>query len=141
MQLKKEDHEMVIQRIQSLILLVATILLGIVPLFTLGKVDSGEAVTYASMLPLLIVGAVNTVISLITIFKFKHFKTQMRMCYVSLLLTAAQIGVIAIYCVRGDFELSATVPTLLAVAAILTVVAKNFIKRDKKLLDDCNRLR
>ena len=132
---------MVIQRIQSLILFIATILLGIMPLASLGEGGTGEAVTSASLLPLLVVGALNTVISLLTIFKFKNLKAQIRLCYVSLLLMACQVAIIAVYCVRGDIKLSATVPALLAVAGILTVVAENFIKRDKKTLEDYNRLR
>ena len=136
---------MVIQRIQTVYLLLAAIAMAVfafLPAVAVGQEMIG-AFTQPNYL-LACLDALVVVLAVIAIFKFKNLKLQMKLCAIDALLTLVLVTVAVVLAFRGH-DASQVVPSLwlmLPVAAVvLFVLARRAIARDKKLLSDSTRLR
>lgn len=139
---------MVIQRIQTVYLLLAAIAMAVfafLPAVAVGQemIGAFTPVTQPNYL-LACLDALVVVLAVIAIFKFKNLKLQMKLCAIDALLTLVLVTVAVVLAFRGH-DASQVVPSLwlmLPVAAVvLFVLARRAIARDKKLLSDSTRLR
>lgn len=140
---------MVIQRIQSLYLLIASVLMAlmcfIVPVAQDVDVNGAPlAVHIYDMLPVLIINLLTAVLLLIAIFLYRNLNLQnkvTRICVVLILVSAAIEG-IALYSQIGDLKVEwLGSGIMLGCAFILTFLALRGIISDKKLLSSYDRLR
>lgn len=139
---------MVIQRIQSVYLLLVAILMGIYSFMDVAMVETAENVKIslslwnASFISF-ILSLLVTVLSFITIFKYKHLKLQITLCSINILLIVAQVAVLigvlmsGVY-VSSNMFLANCMPVLAVIFLFLSISA---IVKDKKLLSSYNRLR
>lgn len=142
---------MVIQRWQSLLLLIAVVLMSVfcaTPFATLPASETvGGEVTevFVKDAPVfMIINILIAVLLFISIFLYKDLKRQMTVTLASIVLIAASI-------VTCGFILYVGMPdatliwfggvTLLVVSLILAVFAYRFIRRDRNLLRSYDRLR
>ncbi len=140
---------MVIQRIQSVYLLIAAILMAlvcfVVPVASVVSED-GVAVNIfiTSMLPLLILNLLTSIILLIDIFLYKKLKFQMsvvRVCIVLILCSAAIEGVV-LYSQVADVTVKWIGSAIMLLCALVfSILALRAINSDYKLLTSYNRLR
>jgi peptidoglycan/LPS O-acetylase OafA/YrhL len=141
---------MVIQRIQTVYLLLAAIVTAVfafVPVINVLNPDGVVEISFNSLhfgawtmvLEMLIV-----ILAIIAIFKYRDLKTQIRLTNVLMLLIVTLIIVIAIMTwVLHDKLIMQFTPYIVMpfVALILVWLAKKGIKHDKKLLADSERIR
>ncbi len=141
---------MVIQRIQTVYLLLAAIVTAVfafVPVINVLNPDGVVEISFNSLhfgawtmvLEILIV-----ILAIIAIFKYRDLKTQIRLTNVLMLLIVTLIIVIAIMMwVLHDKLIMQFTPYIVMpfVALILVWLAKKGIKHDKKLLADSERIR
>ncbi len=148
---------MVIQRWQTVYLLMAVLVLGIasfVPAFSvvsphysydasLSTIFSGQPIP-SSMVGYFILVALSAVMSLITIFKFKVLKLQKTLCSVVMLLTLVATLLLGL----GIFTLPEGEKFSLSLAAcaapfafIFVLLARGRIEKDEKLLKSADRIR
>ena len=131
-----------IQRIQSLFLLIAFGL--IVSLFSnkLCYAPQMEPITYSQFTPFLILTIIAAVICFFTIFIFKHRILQIRLCIFNILVLLgyqAWIGYAFFTREAGvAFSMSAVFPI---VCAILTFTAMRYIARDEAMVRSANSIR
>lgn len=139
---------MVIQRIQSLYLLLASLLMTAVGLF-LPLVSDGQACHSAlsmgqSMLPLIAVSLVTAVLQLVDIFLFSNLKLQMKVALMSAIMVVATVAVWAfMMACRLEAPLAACwiwPAVCLAVSLALTLLARAAMKKDYKKLKSYDRL-
>ncbi len=155
-----------IQRIQTLYLLAATILMAITfgaPLIDFGTTE-GVSTLYAYRLVnafgnsettpwyLMFLIIVTMVLPFITIFGYKKRLTQIRWCIVEMVLLAGTIVMLGLYCYRfytlfqeasaalfsATFKLTLVCPLI---ALFLTWRASRAIFRDEMLVRDTDRIR
>lgn len=134
---------MVIQRWQSVFLLLASIMMGIysfLPLASQGDVNfyPSDNVVYM-VLNLLI-----ALLSLVSIFLFKNLARQKMVVKVNLFLIIASaiVGAIMIYVGMPNLEILWTAgPLLLICSFLMTIAAIRRIKHDDKLLKAADRIR
>lgn len=151
-----------IQRIQSVYLLIAAILMAVVvctPLAVLlGVSDSfylfksvgifadGSRFVYPSWAIAACAG-VSALISFVAIFLFKKRKVQIKMCYISIILIILFYAAFAFYLSAGQTALDAKFTkveyglALPAISLVLTVLALSKIKADERLIQSLNRIR
>jgi membrane-associated HD superfamily phosphohydrolase len=136
---------MVIQRWQSVLLLVAAVLMGIncfIPVSVASEAGAAALCAYDFSM-LLIINIVTAVLMLISIFLYKDLRKQLQVTAISAVL--AVVTIVATMLTVGNIVSFAAinfVGLLLPVAAtVLTVVARRCINRDKKLLSSYDRLR
>ena len=141
---------MVIQRIQTVYLLLAAIVTAVfafVPVINVLNPDGVVEISFNSLhfgawtmvLEILIV-----ILAIIAIFKYRDLKTQIRLTNVLMLLIVTLIIVIAVMMwVLHDKLIMQFTPYIVMpfVALILVWLAKKGIKHDKKLLADSERIR
>lgn len=134
---------MVIQRWQSVFLLLASIMMGIfcvLPLATQGNVDF-----YPYQQPVyLILNALVAVLSFIAIFLFKNLARQKMVVKVNafLIVASAIVGAIMIYVGMPNLEILWTAgPLLLICSLLMTIAALRRINQDDKLLKAADRIR
>ena len=134
---------MVIQRWQSVFLLLASIMMGIfcvLPLATQGNVDF-----YPYQEPVyLILNALVAVLSFIAIFLFKNLARQKMVVKVNafLIVASAIVGAIMIYVGMPNLEILWTAgPLLLICSLLMTIAALRRINQDDKLLKAADRIR
>ena len=141
---------MVIQRIQTVYLLLAAIIMGVfafVPVIKFLSPDGSFINAYDSMqcgVWMIALEVLIAVLALITIFKYSDLKGQIRLTNILMLLLLALV--IAILVVLWRLHDGANVSLTLFyimpfVALILFWLAKKGIKHDKKLLADSERIR
>ncbi len=153
-----------IQRIQSLFLLAATILSVIIivhPISSLALTNKvfAEFNTYGLMMkgdhpemlyntfPVLVLAIVTALLNLTTIFLFKKRILQMRICVYSILLTIGLIISIVVYylLIKRNFDVISHAFSYSAVLPFVNVIlifqAFRGIRRDDLLLKSYNRLR
>ena len=97
---------MVIQRWQTLLLLVAAVMMGLFSFCSLGQIQGaeltvnytalgmtvvGDGATYMSTPYLFVISILSMLLALIAIFRFKAPKVQRKICRIDLLLVAATI--------------------------------------------------
>ena len=145
---------MVIQRIQSLYLLLVAVLMCIfafLPVFG-ASVDGNNlavgalptcGVTQLSWV-LLTLDALIAVLALITIFKYRDLKAQKRLSGIVILLIVALLVYVAIIFVGQRGQCIAAMQWSIAlpfVAMVFAMLARKGIKHDLKLLSDSERIR
>ena len=140
---------MVIQRIQSVYLLLVTILMAIYSFSDVVLVktiaESFEKIRlYDLSLVAFILSLLVTLLSFVTILKFKSMKLQIALCSVNIMLVLTQlvlmvVDALGLTTVQFDqFLLSNSLPLLSVVFLVLSISS---IKRDMKLLSSYDRLR
>ena len=149
---------MVIQRIQSIYLLIAVILMAVFAFFpaltfelggrefVYGALETGKVgVTHIDPLMLTLVILIS-LLALIDIFMFKNLQRQMSVCFVDIIIGLAMlvaIGIQAFY-VGGREGVTLTWSWYLVLpilSVIFLMMAHKAMSRDKKLLRDSDRLR
>jgi len=149
---------MVIQRIQSIYLLIAVILMAVFAFFpaltfelggrefVYGALETGKVgVTHIDPLMLTLVILIS-LLALIDIFLFKNLQRQMTVCFVDIIIGLAMlvaIGIQAFY-VGGREGVTLTWSWYLVLpvlSVIFLMMAHKAMSRDKKLLRDADRLR
>ncbi|SHE54784.1 DUF4293 domain-containing protein [Dysgonomonas macrotermitis] len=151
-----------IQRIQSIFLLVAAILMAVTvfsPLAfladnadgyfiarCLGFYKNGVGLEYPTC-GVIVIAALVTVLLFITIFLYKKRKLQLKLCYTSIVIILAFYGTFYAYLQAG---LTATATTFVnvkyglllpVIALIFIILAITKIKADEKLIQSLNRIR
>lgn len=140
---------MVIQRIQSVYLLLVTILMAIYSFSDVVLVktiaESFEKIRlYDLSLVAFILSLLDTLLSFVTILKFKSMKLQIALCSVNIMLVLTQLVVMVVDALGlttvqfDQFLLSNSLPLLSVVFLVLSISS---IKRDMKLLSSYDRLR
>ncbi len=148
---------MVIQRLQTVYLLLAAILMAVFTFMPVMNVlnDAGEYVLNAVSTGfvgaptspcwlLLCMDVLIVALLFITVFKYKNLPLQMKLCKIGVLLIVALLVSIFVmwYMQRGHGIALMRLWTILPFVAIfLTLLAHKGIKSDKKLLSDSERLR
>ena len=136
---------MVIQRIQTLYLLIAAIIMGLyctlVPIGTVGE----TAVHVPDVVPVLVVTLVTIAVTVIDIFLFKNLKTQIAVCGVAQLLIVATLGTFSVIYFKwlDSFTYSELLISVAAPVAsyIFLMLARAGMKRDYKTLRDYDHFR
>lgn len=135
---------MVIQRIQSLLLLLAAALMAVA--LTCFKLDmaSGEALRVSDLPSVLILGIVCGALVIVDIFLFKNLKLQMMVASISAWLIVAFIalGAFMVRCKLPGAVATAWVwPSVMsAIAIVLVINARLRMKADYRLLRGSDRL-
>ena len=125
---------MVIQRIQSLFLLIAAILMAVFAFITANSFE----------MPLLV--GIITFLAVVDIFLYKNLQRQMTVCFVDIIIGLALIGAMCYqaYVITGEEgkELAWNWYLLLPVVAVIfLMLAHKAMSNDKKKLRDSDRLR
>lgn len=149
---------MVIQRIQSLYLLIAVILMVVFAFFPAmsfqmadktvlyGALETGRAGSMHIDPLLLTLVILTSLLALIDIFLFKNLQRQMTVCFVDIIIGLAMlvaIGIQAFYVGNRDgWTVSWQLYVLLPILSIIfLMMAHKAMSRDKKKLNDAYRLR
>jgi hypothetical protein len=153
-----------IQRIQSIYLLIATIVIGLLFFFPIAdfvnnagkfylfryrglyEVIEGKEKLVTLTIPLALLLLVNMVLPLINLFFFKKRGFQMTLCIISIILLFALLGLIAFYAAASFTSINANVnykviASMPIVALILNVMAYSAIRKDDKLIKSIDRIR
>lgn len=132
---------MVIQRWQSVLLLLATIFMVLLCVLPLGSgvsdinnPDSSTPIRAIDILPLFIIGIVSAIILLISIFCYKNLNLQKRTIIAGCILLVPAIVISAIYSLWLAVLFS-------ALALLASVWAYTRVSADQKLLRSYDRLR
>ena len=141
---------MVIQRKQSLFLLLAAIVMGIYAFMPLLINAKGEVILGGMCYEgiggvIFIVNCLVALLSFITIFKFKSLRFQKKLCIVNILLIIASLATLcAVAFMQKDCDLigSLTYYNVLPILAIIfLLLAHKGISHDRKLLRGSSRIR
>lgn len=150
-----------IQRIQSLYLLLASVLLVVLYIFPIAvfQTESGAynlfvchilnpetGSPFISMVPLAVLPLLSAVISLIAVFRFKNRANQMKLCKLIMIILLVTLLVEGIYFVRiGNMLQTMGQPGFMAiiplVAFLLVLLAHRSIKKDDLLVKSADRIR
>ena len=156
-----------IQRIQSIYLLFASLILSITFYFPIAEFigDSDSLILYVYkvvslvpgssnvydimfIMPLLAITAIIILFSLVTIFMFKNRRGQMKIIRFLMLLIAVMVGVIFLYYYDILEAASGAIPNFLQIGAfaplvsfILLFLAYKAVLKDDKLVRSADRLR
>ncbi len=149
---------MVIQRIQSVYLLIAVILMVVFAFFpaltfelggrqfVYGALEAGKVgVTHIDPLMLMLVVLIS-LLALIDIFLFKNLQRQMTVCFVDIIIGLAMLVAICIqaFYVNGKDGVTLTWQWYLLLpilSIVFLMLAHKAMSRDKKMLRDSDRLR
>lgn len=140
---------MVIQRIQSLFLLIAGVLMTVlcfaVPVAHIGDAEGSIATVHIyDMLPVMILDILTAVLLILAIFLYKNLMFQIKVTRVSivLILLSAIVEFVALYSQVGNLEIvwigSAI---MLGCALVCAFLALRGMISDQKLLSSYDRLR
>ena len=135
---------MVIQRIQTLYLFVAAIMMGLFTFLPMGYI--GETVVRPSGSPVfMILNLLIAVVLIVAIFLFKNLRLQRQVTLMSIVLIAVSAVCGGIIMYGGDTRVDRLEwvggITLLVVSMLLDVLALRGINHDKALLSSSDRLR
>jgi len=140
---------MVIQRIQSLYLLMASALMFVLtfalPIGHISADDLELPVKVSSDMSMMIICVTTAVLQFVTIFAFKNLKFQMNITLCCCVLVWASMFVVAsvmALVLPKEFEASWMWPAVAALASFaLTIMAWAAMKRDYRLLRSYDRIR
>lgn len=149
---------MVLQRWQSVYLLIAAVMLGLatfLPVFEIALPDQsvqsvglrglldGSVSGMASAYGYFLLTAVSALVALVSIFKFKNLKLQKSLCSVEMLLIIVAYVVIALcYQLAGGIVVRWDIASLMPAFALICVfLAKSRIIHDYRLIHAADRLR
>ena len=154
--MQKKDIIMVIQRIQTLYMLVALVMMAAFAFLTsfsfdvagneyvVGTLSTGvDGKTSINLLMLCLNGLV-VVLTAIAIFSYKNLKLQKRLCSISIILLIALLISIGVMILGATDEqnLSIDISNVLPVVSLfLLFLAYRGISRDQRILSDSDRLR
>jgi hypothetical protein len=153
-----------IQRIQTIYLLLAAIVVGLLFFLPIAdfvndagkfylfryrglyEVIEGKEKLVALTIPLAILLLVNMVLPLLNIFFYKKRGFQMKLCIFSIIILFVLLGLIAFYAAASFTNINANVnykviASMPIVALILNVMAYSAIKKDEKLIKSIDRIR
>lgn len=140
---------MVIQRIQSLFLLIAAVLMALVCFLV--PVAQGEdaegalmTVHIYDMLPVMILNLLTALLLFIAIFLYRNLNLQIKVTRISivLILISAAVEFVALYSQVGDLEIRwVGSAIMLGCSFLLAVLGLRGMISDKKLLSSYDRLR
>ena len=129
-----------IQRIQTVFLLISTTLLILMFCFPMA-ISPEESVQYSDSMVLFFLLLVSIAIEIIAIFLYRHRIAQLRLCTFSiLLLIIFQIIIVYYWVTWSDviFKLTMVFPII---SAILNFLAIRYIARDEAMVRSLSRLR
>ena len=132
---------MVIQRWQTLLLLLAIVFTAISLATPIGYV--GEvAICATSNLTCFIIGIATAILLFVDMFLFRNLGLQIKVANMSILLQAVvTISSIVMGCLEDGFSMSCYNAPLMLASIVCTWFAVRLMKKDRKLLADANRLR
>ena len=129
-----------IQRIQTVFLLISTILLILMFCFPLAT-SPEKAIQYSDSMVLFFLLLVSIAIEIIAIFLYRHRIAQIRLCTFSILLLIG-FQIIIVYYVFTWSGVKYTVTAVFPViSAILNFLAIRYIARDEAIVRSLSRLR
>lgn len=140
---------MVIQRIQSLWLLIAAVVMGVFPFVNFGTgYLEGEVLNLCPIgdyMMTLVTGVLAAVLYLIDIFLYNNFKLQKSVLAIAQLMSVVTAGLVIYYNLAASSNGWAvtwvTGCYLLIVALVMGMMARRGIVHDEKLLKSADRLR
>lgn len=143
--MKQKQNEM-LQRVQTLYLIGAFLVSGILPYFLpLWKDENGVNYYATYELPIAILFAFSAALSLLSIFSYRKRQQQFVTGRFNIILNVILFGLCLFYAfdLSGEAEVSekGIGLALPVVAIILLVFGNKFIKKDEKLVKGVNRLR
>lgn len=138
-----------IQRIQTLWLFLAALVMATLFYFPVYKFNAMQLVSIGNNFLAIILAALSIALSLLTVFNFKKRKNQISLCWLNMLVC---IGLLAwlFYTIdnaqslpqnsniSGYYRIGAFIPLIVI---ILLFLAKSGIKKDDKLIKAADRLR
>lgn len=135
-----------IQRIQSVYMLIVSILMGFYSFVDVAMVETaGNAKESLSLFDVSIIsfilGLLVTILTFITIFKYKQLNLQITLCSVNILLIIAQVGVLIgalMQFTASNLFIANCMPVVAVIFLFLSITA---IRKDKKLLSSYDRIR
>lgn len=149
-----------IQRIQTLFLIVSTAILSLLYIFPLTEFsdDNSQIFNFSvfgifadneeiiSTIPLLILLSIVVLLSLISIFAFKNRSLQMRLSVFNILVLIGFIGMFAFYIFNTTDSINANIHyTIFSVMPVISIIliylAYRAIKRDEELVRSADRIR
>jgi hypothetical protein len=153
-----------IQRIQTIFLLLAAIAVGLMFIFPLADYANGSGVKFifryrglydfsggketltTSSIPLAVLLTINLLLPLISIFMYKKRILQMRICVLNIILLLGSMGLIAFYVASSFSKIEASLnyrifALMSVISLILHVMAYSAIKKDEKLVKSVDRIR
>ncbi len=151
-----------IQRVQSVYLLLASAAVLLVHFFPIAVLTTeptgmflfryrgiyelieGNEILKTATYYLAILLLINILISIITIFKYKNRKLQMRLCLINILLLLGSVGIIYYSAAFSGLNASYKfkfVALLPLIAIILSFLAYKGIQKDEKLIKSIDRIR
>jgi len=154
-----------IQRIQTIYLLISLILILLMFWFPLAELfvdgnfqylflyrgiynTTGEFDILAiSSIPLAILFIIILILNLVSIFLYKNRLLQMRICILNIILMLGSLGLMYFYTWFAETELSAEaqyttlMPIIPLISAIVTFIAFKAINKDQKLVKSLDRIR
>ncbi|OFX26819.1 MAG: hypothetical protein A2033_11400 [Bacteroidetes bacterium GWA2_31_9] len=149
-----------IQRIQTLFLIVSTAILSLLYIFPLTEFsdDNSQIFNFSvfgifadneeiiSTIPLLILLSIVVLLSLISIFAFKNRSLQMRLSVFNILVLIGFIGMFAFYIFNTADSINANIHyTIFSVMPVISIIliylAYRAIKRDEELVRSADRIR
>ncbi|MBQ0114469.1 MAG: DUF4293 domain-containing protein [Bacteroidales bacterium] len=138
---------MVIQRIQSVYLFIAAILMAVFAFtspFTVSCDGAQNVTSYPLMSNYILLSLVglSAALALVTIFKFKDLKMQSLLCVINIIIIIAMLATVACLVYTSEKQVAPRWPASFPILAILCLlVARRAIKHDIKLLNDSERIR
>jgi hypothetical protein len=136
-----------IQRLQTLYLLLALIITGVLPfLFPLWTLNNGKAFYFVFDLKYVSLFGLSTTLSLLSILSFKKRQNQFVIGRLNIILNLILLGLFVYYLLNVSGEAAAVSEKgigmfLPIVAIVLLVLANKAIKKDEDLVKSVDRLR
>lgn len=134
-----------LQRIQTVYLLLAVLVSGVLPFFVSVYTENGEAVTVLTNTMYLIAFEIVAVLALIAIFLFKNRKNQFVLNRLNIIFNLILLGVFVYrsLTLSGESEISEKgIGMFLPIISIVfLVLANKAIKKDEDLVKSVDRLR
>ena len=131
---------MVIQRIQSIYLLLAAICIGVYSFMPFAHTDSASF-TACDALPMLIVSILTIVMLLLNIFIYKDLRKQIRVAGINSIVVATAATAVVCTLTSLNATLDYAWLALPAAALILTIRARRAMIADRNLLSSSDRIR
>ena len=134
-----------IQRIQSIWLLLAAIIMASLFYFEIYKLPAAS-ITLANNYIGMVLTGISILLSIFTIFRFKNRKSQLNFIWLNLLINAGLLAWLFFSISKeteaagatGGYRLGAFIPVIVIV---LLFLARGGIRKDEKLLKSLDRLR
>ncbi len=134
-----------LQRIQTVYLLLAVLISGVLPFFVSVYTENGEAVTVLTNTMYLIAFEIVAVLALVAIFLFKNRKNQFVLNRLNIIFNLILLGVFVYrsLTLSGESEISEKgIGMFLPIISIVfLVLANKAIKKDEDLVKSVDRLR